>query len=81
VYGLSYAQQLKNKDIPGKYIIFISSIMQLCACTEGGAKAVVLVDSEKVNPLSRGYAIRKAVKAFTDSLLVWNLESLVALRS
>ena len=51
-YGLSYAQQLKNKDIP-----------------EGGAKAVVLVNSPGLDPSTKFFAARKAVKAFTDSLL------------
>eukprot|EP00747_Dinoflagellata_sp_TGD_P079486 gnl/TRDRNA2_/TRDRNA2_160526_c1_seq1.p1 gnl/TRDRNA2_/TRDRNA2_160526_c1~~gnl/TRDRNA2_/TRDRNA2_160526_c1_seq1.p1 ORF type:complete len:859 (-),score=145.51 gnl/TRDRNA2_/TRDRNA2_160526_c1_seq1:154-2703(-) len=50
VYGLSQAQQLKNKDIP-----------------EGGAKAVVLVEPRP--DVDRHYAMRKAVKAFTDSML------------
>jgi glutamate dehydrogenase len=51
-YGLSYAQQLKNKDIP-----------------EGGSKAVVLVNSPSISPIHTEFAMRKAVKAFTDSLL------------
>lgn len=51
-YNLSFAQQLKNKDIP-----------------EGGAKAVILVDIGKVNPKSKGFSLRKAVKAFTDGVL------------
>jgi glutamate dehydrogenase len=51
-YGLSYAQQLKNKDIP-----------------EGGSKAVVLVNSPSISPFHTEFAMRKAVKAFTDSLL------------
>lgn len=51
-YGLSYAQQLKNKDIP-----------------EGGSKAVVLVNSPSISPYHTEFAMRKAVKAFTDSLL------------
>jgi glutamate dehydrogenase len=51
-YGLSYAQQLKNKDIP-----------------EGGAKAVVLVNSPEIESDKRFFAARKSVKAFTDSIL------------
>lgn len=51
-YGLSYAQQLKNKDIP-----------------EGGAKAVVLVNTPTIPADTRFFAARKSVKAFTDSLL------------
>ena len=51
-YGLSYAQQLKNKDIP-----------------EGGSKAVVLVNSPAISSFHKEFAMRKAVKAFTDSLL------------
>lgn len=51
-YGLSYAQQLKNKDIP-----------------EGGAKAVVLINSPTIEPNKRFYTARKCVKAFTDSIL------------
>lgn len=51
-YGLSYAQQLKNKDIP-----------------EGGSKGVVLVNSPSISPEHKDFAMRKAVKAFTDSLL------------
>jgi len=52
VYGLSYAQQLKNKDIP-----------------EGGSKAVVLVNSPMIPVNSRFFAMRKSVKAFSDSVL------------
>ena len=52
VYGLSFAQQLKNKDIP-----------------EGGAKAVVLVNSSKVPAEFRYSNMRKSVRAFSDSLL------------
>lgn len=52
VYGLSYAQQLKNKDIP-----------------EGGSKAVVLVNTPAIAPTAKFFAMRKSVKAFTDTLL------------
>lgn len=52
VYGLSYAQQLKNKDIP-----------------EGGAKAVILVNTPSINQNSKFFAMRKSVKAFADSIL------------
>lgn len=52
VYGLSYAQQLKNKDIP-----------------EGGSKGVILVNTPGMNETTRFFAMRKAVKAFSDSLL------------
>jgi len=52
VYGLSYAQQLKNKDIP-----------------EGGAKGVILVNTPNIEPKARFFAMRKAVKAFSDSML------------
>lgn len=52
VYNLSFAQQLKNKDIP-----------------EGGAKGVILVDTTDVNPKSKQFSLRKAVKAMTDSML------------
>lgn len=53
VYGLSYAQQLKNKDIP-----------------EGGAKGVILVDTASMrNAADRPYALRKAVRSFTDAML------------
>ena len=51
-YGLSFAQQLKNKDIP-----------------EGGAKAVILVNSPHIHPSKRVFAMRKSVKAFTDTIL------------
>lgn len=51
-YGLSYAQQLKNKDIP-----------------EGGAKGVILINTPAITAQSRFFAVRKSVKAFTDSLL------------
>ena len=51
-YGLSFAQQLKNKDIP-----------------EGGAKAVLLVNSPGISASQREYAVRSSIKAFTDSLL------------
>jgi len=51
-YGLSFAQQLKNKDIP-----------------EGGAKAVVLINSPNIDPAKKSFALRKSVKAFTDSVL------------
>mmetsp|Transcript_27165 Transcript_27165/g.55373 ORF Transcript_27165/g.55373 Transcript_27165/m.55373 type:complete len:1060 (-) Transcript_27165:115-3294(-) len=52
VYGLSFAQQMKNKDIP-----------------EGGAKGVILVNTPLIEPSARPFAMRKAVKAFTDSML------------
>lgn len=52
VYGLSYGQQLKNKDIP-----------------EGGAKAVVLVDSPNVRKKHHEFLKRKSVRAFVDSIL------------
>ena len=52
VYGLSYAQQLKNKDIP-----------------EGGAKGVILVNTPAIEANARPFAMRKAIKAFTDSML------------
>ncbi len=52
VYGLSYAQQLKNKDIP-----------------EGGSKAVVLVNTPVIPANSKFFAMRKSVKAFSDSVL------------
>jgi NAD-specific glutamate dehydrogenase len=45
VYGLSYGQQLKNKDIP-----------------EGGAKAVVLVDSPSVKEKHHEFLKRKCVR-------------------
>eukprot|EP01038_Epipyxis_sp_PR26KG_P010640 gene10640-14290_t len=51
-YNLSYAQQLKNKDIP-----------------EGGAKAVILVNTPIISSNSRFFAMRKSVKSFSDSLL------------
>lgn len=52
VYGLSYGQQLKNKDIP-----------------EGGAKGVILVNTPVLEPQTRFFAKRKAVKAFSDAML------------
>lgn len=52
VYNLSFAQQLKNKDIP-----------------EGGSKGVILVDVTDVNPKSKSFSLRKAVKGFVDSML------------
>jgi glutamate dehydrogenase len=52
VYGLSHAQQLKNKDIP-----------------EGGAKGVILVNAPAIEASARPFAMRKAIKAFTDSML------------
>lgn len=52
VYGLSHAQQLKNKDIP-----------------EGGAKGVILVNTPAIEASAHSFAMRKAVKAFTDSML------------
>ncbi len=51
-YGLAFAQQLKNKDIP-----------------EGGSKAVNLIDTNDLTKASRDYVMRKAVKAFTDTVL------------
>lgn len=51
-YGLAFAQQLKNKDIP-----------------EGGSKAVNLIDTNNLTKASRDYVMRKAVKAFTDTIL------------
>jgi len=62
-YGLAYAQQLKNKDIP-----------------EGGSKAVCLIDTVDLMASStsspsmdaeqtKNFAIRKSVKAFTDTIL------------
>ena len=51
-YGLAYAQQLKNKDIP-----------------EGGSKAVCLIDCVGMSETSKGFVMRKSVKAFTDSIL------------
>lgn len=51
-YGLSYAQQLKNKDIP-----------------EGGSKGVILVNTPAIHPNARFFAMRKAVKAYADSML------------
>lgn len=51
-YGLAFAQQLKNKDIP-----------------EGGGKAVSLIDTNDLTRASRDYVMRKAVKAFTDTIL------------
>ena len=52
VYGLSHAQQLKNKDIP-----------------EGGAKGVILVNTPTIEKSAQPFAMRKAIKAFTDSML------------
>jgi len=52
VFGLSYGQQLKNKDIP-----------------EGGAKAVILVDSPSVKKKHHEFLKRKTVRAFVDSIL------------
>lgn len=52
VFGLSFGQQLKNKDIP-----------------EGGAKAVVLVDSPSVNKKHHEFLKRKCVRGFVDSIL------------
>jgi glutamate dehydrogenase len=51
-YGLAFAQQLKNKDIP-----------------EGGSKAVCLIDTVGLSERSKGFIMRKSVKAFTDSIL------------
>jgi glutamate dehydrogenase len=36
---------------------------------EGGAKSVVLVNSPSINPAYKEFAMRKSVKAFTDSIL------------
>jgi glutamate dehydrogenase len=53
VYGLSYAQQLKNKDIP-----------------EGGSKGVILINTPVIpDQGNKFFAMRKAVKAFSDALL------------
>lgn len=51
-YGLAYAQQLKNKDIP-----------------EGGSKAVCLINCVGLSALGKNFAMRKSVKAFTDTIL------------
>jgi len=52
-YGLAYAQQLKNKDIP-----------------EGGSKAVCLIDTtHDLRHATKDFVTRKAVKAFTDTIL------------
>jgi glutamate dehydrogenase len=51
-YGLAYAQQLKNKDIP-----------------EGGSKAVCLINCVGLSDLGKNFAMRKSVKAFTDTIL------------
>lgn len=51
-YGLAYAQQLKNKDIP-----------------EGGSKAVCLVNCVGLSESGKNFAMRKSVKAFTDTIL------------
>lgn len=51
VYNLSYAQQLKNKDIP-----------------EGGAKAVIIVNTPIIHQDAKFFAMRKAIRAFTDSV-------------
>ena len=51
-YGLSFAQQMKNKDIP-----------------EGGSKCVCLVDTVGMGAETKGFVMRKSVKAFSDSLL------------
>lgn len=50
VYNLSYAQQLKNKDIP-----------------EGGAKAVILLNTPIIHKDAKFFAMRKSIRAFTDS--------------
>lgn len=60
-YGLSYAQQLKNKDIP-----------------EGGAKAVILVNSPSIELNKRSFAMRKCVKAMTDGILDLTVKDSVA---
>ena len=51
-YGLAFAQQLKNKDIP-----------------EGGSKGVALIDTHDLKLVNTNYVMRKAVKAFTDTIL------------
>ena len=51
VYGLSYGQQLKNKDIP-----------------EGGAKGVILVNTASLPAHRKQFAVRKSIRAFTDSV-------------
>lgn len=51
-YGLAYAQQLKNKDIP-----------------EGGSKAVALIDTIGLSASGKNFVMRKAVKAFADTIL------------
>ena len=51
-YGLAYAQQMKNKDIP-----------------EGGSKGVVLIDTVGMSTKGKDFVMRKAVKAFTDTIL------------
>ena len=51
VYNLSYAQQLKNKDIP-----------------EGGAKAVIILNTPGIHKDAKFFAIRKSIRAFTDSV-------------
>ena len=51
-YGLAYAQQMKNKDIP-----------------EGGSKGVVLIDTVGMSTTGKDFVMRKAVKAFTDTIL------------
>lgn len=51
-YGLAFAQQLKNKDIP-----------------EGGSKAVNLINVVGLSEGGKNFVMRKAVKAFTDTLL------------
>jgi len=51
VYNLSYAQQLKNKDIP-----------------EGGAKAVIILNTPIIHKDAKFFAMRKSIRAFTDSV-------------
>jgi len=51
VYALSYAQQLKNKDI-----------------AEGGAKAVIILNTPAIKKDAKFFAMRKSVRAFTDSI-------------
>ena len=53
VYGLSYAQQLKNKDIP----------------EGGAKGVILVNSPSIPNATSKFYAIRTSIRAFTDSLL------------
>jgi glutamate dehydrogenase len=52
VWGLSFAQQQKNKDIP-----------------EGGAKAVIQIDTPSIPKAFWDFTKRKSVRAFVDSVL------------